>query len=901
MKRGAVMMRRDPILFLSVAVTLVCLGLPLGARAQQPPQGGDVNEVPARLRYLEGTVTVQRAAAGETEEAVVNLPLGSGDRVWSDEDGRVEIMLEDGSSLWLDARTTLDFVSLPRPDGSAGAIVRLWNGSVYVQRPSGYGALVPIRLDAPSGAVLLDEAGLFRVDVDEQQTVWLSVYDGTAVLDAGGLSERVGAGERTLAESGSAPARAVAFNTSEVDDFSNWRDQRVAQLASTQQYVGQRDYVPRTIEHYAAELEPYGTWGYHPTYASWYWKPHAAVAWSPYRHGRWVYTYAGWSWVPTASWGYVTTHYGRWHHSGGGWIWFPGSTWSPASVHWYVGGGYVGWVPLNYWGRPAVSFGAHVGGFNVGVSVGGYYGYPYYGYGYPYWGYRPHKRCCNYGWGGFDKWDRWGRHDRRDDDFRGHGGDFDRREAFDVGPIGSARGGRVVNGAGYSSGLADAWTVVPANDFSNRNVGRVALARRALPRDLDQVSKAEVSGTLRARRPATLVSTRSADRPAAISNRRAIPSTGTSEPARANNGAVAPSRDANAAPRRAAVSRSAPAAGVGGSLDAPARRTNAPAAGVRRAVPNAGTKPGVDPAARSVTRSPGSTVPATGTQSPPGAVGRALPRNDSAARSAPTVTGAARRALSNGGAQVAPRTQPSRSEAVRRAITAPRTTSPSSVTTPSVGRRTAPAARATMPTPSVGSRTPTSGSGRSAVRREDPPTSTRQVPTGRAAPAVRPAPSSGGARPAVTPRPSGGSAPRAVVPRPSSSPRPTAAPRPGGGSARPAVAPRPSGGSVRPAARPRPGGGSARPAGAPRPSGGSVRPAARPRPGGGSARPAVAPRPSGGGTRPAVAPRPSGGSVRPAARPRPGGGGVRPAAPSRPGGSARPAARPAKPRGGSGS
>jgi hypothetical protein len=63
----------------------------------------------------------------------------------------------------------------------------------------------------------------------------------------------------------------------------------------------------------------------------------------------------GWTWLPYEPWGWATFHYGRWHWSAGfGWYWIPTTAWGPGWVHWYSGYDYVGWAPVNYWGRPGV-------------------------------------------------------------------------------------------------------------------------------------------------------------------------------------------------------------------------------------------------------------------------------------------------------------------------------------------------------------------------------------------------------------------------------------------------------------------------------------------------------------------------------------------------------------------
>ena len=442
---------------LAILATLTLL--PTSALAQTPDQG----EIPARLRHFEGTVSIQRAAVGTTESALNNLPVSKGDRVWTDADGRVEIVFNDGSTLWLDHSTTIDVVSLRPRLRDPEAILRLWSGSVYLQRtvpPTG-SLLKELRVDSGAGSVLVEGHGLFRIDVDDQQRVWLSVYSGLADLISGGLIESLSAGEQSYAELDSAPAHSVAFNTAEQDDFAAWRGQLVAQNAPTERYVREVvNYVPEEIVHHAYDLEGYGSWTYYDTYGSWGWRPTVAVGWSPYRNGRWVYSWAGWIWVPFSHWGYVTAHYGRWDYVGSyGWCWFPGRRWGPAWVQWYVSPHHVGWAPLNYYNQPVVSINVY-GDVYGGVHVGGRYA---------------------------------------------TGGVGGRRRA--IGPQGSASGkAKVVNGLGYTAGKERAWTFVEAGQLGAKNAGSVALDRKAaaaVAKSQDG-SRALIAGPLRARTPINL-------------------------------------------------------------------------------------------------------------------------------------------------------------------------------------------------------------------------------------------------------------------------------------------------------------------------------------------------------------------------------------------------------------
>lgn len=430
-------------------------------------QDSSLEGAPVRLRHIEGTVSVQRADAGEVEAGIVNLPLDAGDRLWTAEDGRAELLFEDGSVLWLDRRTTVDLVGLAGGASGPTTIVRLWSGSAYLARPdaetSRYG-LSALRVDAPAGSAVVGYPGLYRLDVDDAQRLWLSTYDGHAELVAEGVREGVAAGRQSYAGVDTAPARPLAFNTAEEDAFASWRADRHASLYQVEHYVAARSYVSPSIVHHTVELRGHGSWSYYPAYRTWGWRPRVASGWSPYRHGRWVYSRRGWCWIPRHSWGYVTVHYGRWHHDGGRWIWFPGHRWSPAWVQWYVGAGHVGWVPLNYFNRPVVSFNVFIK--NTRVK-------------------KPHIR-----------------------DFARSGGHPDRRRGaarLAVGADGSARGGRVVDGLGFTAGAGDAWTFVPSDRLGSESVDRIAVAGAEAARNLQTGSRALIAGPLKPRQPEAAV------------------------------------------------------------------------------------------------------------------------------------------------------------------------------------------------------------------------------------------------------------------------------------------------------------------------------------------------------------------------------------------------------------
>jgi len=59
----------------------------------------------ARLSYVHGTTSFSPAGETEWADTVVNRPFVSGDRLWTDKDGRAELEV-GGSALRLDANTS---------------------------------------------------------------------------------------------------------------------------------------------------------------------------------------------------------------------------------------------------------------------------------------------------------------------------------------------------------------------------------------------------------------------------------------------------------------------------------------------------------------------------------------------------------------------------------------------------------------------------------------------------------------------------------------------------------------------------------------------------------------------------------------------------------------------------
>ena len=348
-------------------LTLTFLSAPSRALAQnQPPyqdqQGDDQDDPPtraARLSYTNGAVSFAPAGSDEWVDAVVNRPMTTGDKLWTDQGARAELRV-DAYAIRLGQMTGFSFLNLD----DRTVQVRLTEGTVnlHVRRLEQDQTL---EIDTPNIAFNVLRPGSYRISVNENgDSTIVNVRDGQGEVTGGGSAYPIHAGQSATFE-GTDELSADVGGYPGDDDFDRWcydRDNRWDRSQSAR-------YVSDDVVGYE-DLDEYGGWRSVPEYGT-VWFPHTAIAgWQPYRYGHWVWISPwGWTWVDDAPWGFAPFHYGRWVTVGGVWGWVPVAprpavvtvayvrpVYAPALVAWVggphfgvsvgVGGGGVAWFPL---------------------------------------------------------------------------------------------------------------------------------------------------------------------------------------------------------------------------------------------------------------------------------------------------------------------------------------------------------------------------------------------------------------------------------------------------------------------------------------------------------------------------------------------------------------------------
>lgn len=306
----------------------------------------------ARLGYLLGAVSFSPAGEADWDQASLNRPLGTGDRLWTDQGARAEIQV-GAVFLRMDAQTSVALLNLD----DRVAQLQLTQGTLSVRvRRLAPGQLVEV--DTPNLALTLRQPGDYRISVDPQG-------DRTDIAVRRGQGEAFGEGVTYVIDAGQAYRfSGIDWREHEylpvprLDEFDRWasRRDRALDRSTAARYVS-----PDLIGY--QDLDGHGRWRLDGAYGNIWFPDRVAAGWAPYRDGHWAWVDPwGWTWIDDAPWGFAVSHYGRWAHVRGLWGWVPGPSRAPAyyapALVVFIGGnnfqlpmssgnvGAVAWYPL---------------------------------------------------------------------------------------------------------------------------------------------------------------------------------------------------------------------------------------------------------------------------------------------------------------------------------------------------------------------------------------------------------------------------------------------------------------------------------------------------------------------------------------------------------------------------
>lgn len=328
----------------SLARTLLIPGLLAGLALAATPSHAQDPPGLSRLSNLAGNVSVQPNGEDAWGQASNNMPVGSGDRVFTDQTGRGEF---SGGMVraYFGPDTDLTLINI----NGQGIEYGLARGSANFHS-DGFPPGMSLFVSTPNGGVTLSGPGGVRVDVypDQQSTIVTNRNQGVIQVNgAGGFSVALRQNQ-CIQLSGTNPVYSQLLEPAPWDDFEHYSEAIESHRFSSPT----AQYVSVEMPGYE-ELDGNGDWQPQSQYGP-IWFPRVQAGWAPYHYGHWVsMPYYGWTWVADEPWGAAPFHYGRWVAVGGRWGWIPGPReghpiWSPAQVV-FAGGIQIGGVGVSVW------------------------------------------------------------------------------------------------------------------------------------------------------------------------------------------------------------------------------------------------------------------------------------------------------------------------------------------------------------------------------------------------------------------------------------------------------------------------------------------------------------------------------------------------------------------------
>src|SRR5262245_23541182 len=302
------------------------------------------NPAVARISFVSGPVTYSRGDdPNQWDDAIENVPVTIGDRIYSPEGGRVELQLSSGNFVRLAPRSY--FSTLNLSDDVKQFYLGEGVATFNIRRlPSNE----VIEIDTPNVSVTLDEPGNYRISVDENGDSRVIARRGRVTVAASGRQVAVENSEMRIY--GIDSPRYETVGLPGIDAFDRWvsdRDTRFDRSYSNAYKYASDDIIG------VEDLSDYGRWEQIPEYG-YAWTPASvAVGWVPFSAGRWFWQDPwGWSWISNDRWGWATSHYGRWTQYRSRWYWVPVRPrtrviYAPAVVEFVRVRDHVGWFPLH--------------------------------------------------------------------------------------------------------------------------------------------------------------------------------------------------------------------------------------------------------------------------------------------------------------------------------------------------------------------------------------------------------------------------------------------------------------------------------------------------------------------------------------------------------------------------
>ena len=233
------------------------------------------------VNVVEGKVLITRAD-GKTNYLLKNDTVEIGDKVITGADGKAEILLNPGSYIRLAANSEFEFITTALDDLK----LKLTRGSAMLEvfADKEYS----VKIETPNAQFKAIKSGIYRVDVIDDSTSKLEVWEGKAQL--GDATEIKGGRAVTITNGQTSIAK---FDRGEKDSLEVWSKNRAKELTKINDRLQQRTLRNTLVSGFQSNswnmFNSYGLWIYDASFSGHCFFPFGNGWSSPYGY------YYGWN------------------------------------------------------------------------------------------------------------------------------------------------------------------------------------------------------------------------------------------------------------------------------------------------------------------------------------------------------------------------------------------------------------------------------------------------------------------------------------------------------------------------------------------------------------------------------------------------------------------------------
>ena len=284
-----------PVLSLfAAALVLCCSALSF---AQTTRDKYVISATAGGINAITGQARVFGKGDSDWQQLMVTDDLRAGDRVRTDFDGRVEILLNPGSYLRVGGNSEVEMSN----NSLDNLELRLIKGTAIVEATGVDDLELNINISTPHTKLAIVRHGLYRVSVVPGDTTELVVRKGRVVLSDNQTKVK-GGNKVVFSQTNTSVAKLTDADKKAEEEIDVWSKQRAETLAK----VNRRTTHGMLATAFSSNIDPFRSWRYSRGYGLWFFNAHAGcytfIPWyygwrSPYGTSYTTGTYNPYAWA----------------------------------------------------------------------------------------------------------------------------------------------------------------------------------------------------------------------------------------------------------------------------------------------------------------------------------------------------------------------------------------------------------------------------------------------------------------------------------------------------------------------------------------------------------------------------------------------------------------------------